>query len=135
MKRWVLAGVMVASSGLLAGCSSGPKTVEIEVNEMAFSKKEIALKAGVPVRLVLINKDKEVHDLSVDTIPVDVTAQTANPDGHTHAEGKEPDLHVSVKPGEKGWVEFTPTQGGTYTFYCTVAGHRDHGMEGTLVVS
>jgi uncharacterized cupredoxin-like copper-binding protein len=135
MKRWVLAGVMVASSGLLAGCSSGPKTVEIEVNEMAFSKKEIALKAGVPVRLVLINKDKEVHDLSVDTIPVDVTAQTADPDGHTHSEEKEPDLHVSVKPGAKGWVEFTPTQGGTYTFYCTVSGHRDHGMEGTLVVS
>lgn len=137
MKKWMLAVAAVVSLGILAGCARGPKTIEIEVKNMAFSKRAIALKTGVPVRLVLNNKDKVTHDLSVDTIPVDITAQTKNPDNHTHDDegGKEPDLHIGAEPGEKGWVEFTPTAAGTYTFYCTVDGHRVAGMEGTLVVS
>lgn len=134
MKKLILAGLMVAALGVLAGCSSGPKTIQIEAKNMAFNTNKITLKTGVPVKLVFVNKDQVVHDLSIDTIPVDVTAQTENPDGHDHA-GKEPDLHVSAKPGQKGWIEFTPTADGTYTFYCTVNGHKEHGMAGTLVVA
>lgn len=136
MKRWVLGLAVAASVGLLAGCSSGPKTVELTLREMSFNKKEITLKQGETVRLVLNNRDKEVHDWNIDVIPVDVLALTANPESsHTHASEREPDLHVSVEPGEKGWVEFTPLEAGTYTFYCTVDGHRsDHGMEGKLII-
>jgi uncharacterized cupredoxin-like copper-binding protein len=135
MKKWVLAAALVALTGVLGGCSSGPETVEIEIENMAFSTKEITLKTGVPVRLVLVNNDVVTHDLSVDIIAVDITAQTANPDDHAHKDEKEPDLHVGAKPGETGWVEFTPTADGTYTFYCTVPGHKEAAMEGTLVVS
>jgi uncharacterized cupredoxin-like copper-binding protein len=135
MKKWMLALAAVSLMGVLAGCSKGPKTVEIEVKNMAFSAKEIALKTGVPVRLVLNNKDTVTHDLSVDTIPVTITAQTKNPEGHAHEGEKEPDLHLGAKAGEKGWVEFTPTAEGTYTFYCTVDGHKESGMQGTLVVT
>lgn len=134
MNKWVLAGVVAASISVLVGCSSSPKTVQVEIKNMAFSTKQIDLQAGVPVKLVLVNHDKEVHDLSVETIPVDITAQTADPEGHVHTDGKEPDLHVAVKPGDKGWVEFTPTAAGTYSFYCSVPGHKASGMEGTLVV-
>lgn len=136
MKKWLLAVGMMVWMALLAGCASGPKKIEIETKNMAFSTKQITLKAGVPVRLFLVNNDTVVHDFSVDTIPVDVTAQTANPDPaeHTHAGEKEPDLHVAVLAGEKGWVEFTPMAAGTYTFYCSVSGHMAGGMQGTLVV-
>lgn len=133
MKRWALATILVATVGLLAGCG-GPKTVTIKLQDMSFNTKKIELRAGVLTRIVLDNRDKVTHDLSVDTIPVDVTAATESAAGHSHEEGKEPDLHVSVAAGEKGWVEFTPLEAGTFTFYCTVDGHRDHGMEGTLVV-
>lgn len=137
MKKWMLAVAMVASIGVMTGCSigSGKQTVKIEIKNMAFDKKEIAVKAGVPVELVLINKDTVVHDLSVDTI--DITVGTEAPDdGHDHEHGKkQPDLHVSARPGKKGTVIFTPLKEGTYTFYCTVEGHEMAGMKGTLVVS
>jgi uncharacterized cupredoxin-like copper-binding protein len=31
-------------------------------------------------------------------------------------------------------LDFTPTKPGTYEFFCTVAGHKDAGMVGTLIV-
>lgn len=137
MKKWMLGVAAVASIGLLAGCSiggSGVKTVKIEVKDMAFSKSEIVLKTGVPVELVLINNDTVIHDLSVDTIAITAGTEPVEEDDHDHGK-KEPDLHVSAKPGEKGTFVFTPIEDGTYTFYCSVAGHSGLGMTGTLVVS
>ncbi len=36
--------------------------------------------------------------------------------------------------GQTNTIEFTPTKPGTYEFFCTVAGHKEAGMVGTLVV-
>lgn len=135
MKRWMLALAAAASLSLLTGCSlGGPKTVTIDVKEMAYAKQAIVLKAGQPVELVLVNNDTEVHDLSVDTIPITAGTEAAAADDHDHG-GKNPDLHVSAKPGQKRTLRFTPIEEGTYIFYCTVPGHLEHGMQGTLVVS
>jgi uncharacterized cupredoxin-like copper-binding protein len=46
----------------------------------------------------------------------------------------EPQLHVAAMMGQTGVLEFTPTKPGTYEFFCTVAGHKEAGMVGTLVV-
>ncbi len=43
-------------------------------------------------------------------------------------------LNVSVGSGGAVTQELTVDKAGTYTFYCTVPGHREAGMEGTLVV-
>ena len=32
-------------------------------------------------------------------------------------------------------VEFTPSTPGEYEFFCTVAGHKEAGMVGTLIVT
>jgi uncharacterized cupredoxin-like copper-binding protein len=45
------------------------------------------------------------------------------------------DLHVAVEGGEEGILEFTPTKAGEFDVICTVTGHADAGMVGTLVVS
>ncbi|MDA0302102.1 MAG: plastocyanin/azurin family copper-binding protein [Chloroflexi bacterium] len=43
-------------------------------------------------------------------------------------------MHVAAEAGRVAEIEFTPTQAGTYVFYCTVPGHREAGMEGKLIV-
>ena len=47
----------------------------------------------------------------------------------------EYDLHVAVDGGASGTLEFTPTAAGEYEFTCTVTGHAEGGMMGTLTVS
>ncbi|MDP3767887.1 MAG: multicopper oxidase domain-containing protein, partial [Dehalococcoidia bacterium] len=46
----------------------------------------------------------------------------------------EAELHVAADPGGTAVLEFTPTETGDFVFYCTVEGHRESGMEGTITV-
>ena len=39
-----------------------------------------------------------------------------------------------LKPGESGTSEFIPSEPGTYYYICTVPGHREMGMVGTIIV-
>lgn len=51
---------------------------------------------------------------------------------HSHEDAA---VHVHTVGGEEAAVTFTPTEPGVYEFYCSVPGHRDAGMIGTLIVS
>lgn len=44
-------------------------------------------------------------------------------------------VHLHTVAGEAVTAAFTPTEPGTYEFYCSVPGHREAGMVGTLIVS
>jgi len=46
----------------------------------------------------------------------------------------EPAVHMGAMAGMSGSVTFVPTQPGTYEFFCAVAGHKEAGMVGTLMV-
>ena len=39
-----------------------------------------------------------------------------------------------LKPGDGGTSEFIPGEPGTYYYICTVPGHREMGMVGTIIV-
>ncbi len=62
-----------------------------------------------------------------------VTAQEAGYEGvivgTEIATGLQPML-----PGETGMSEFVPAEPGTYYYICTVAGHREQGMVGEIIV-
>ena len=71
--------------------------------------------AGEVVHITLINDDGMIHDLAI------------------------PDLDVQTAPTSRRQsavdVTFTPRDGGAHAYICTVSGHRQAGMEGSLIVA
>lgn len=43
-------------------------------------------------------------------------------------------VEVDARPKTSATGEVTPAAPGTYEFYCSIPGHREAGMKGTLVV-
>ena len=44
-------------------------------------------------------------------------------------------LKVVAKPGQTVTLDFTPTAKGTYEYVCTIPGHKEAGMKGTITVT
>jgi uncharacterized cupredoxin-like copper-binding protein len=115
------------------------REIVVEANDFSFGPDLIEVKVGEPVRIVFNNMGALEHDWSIAHIAAtDVHEESDHSAGHgDHMAGMDddPDLHVSAMPGESGVLEFTPTEAGTYEISCTVAGHQEAGMVGTLVVT
>jgi plastocyanin len=82
--------------------------------QLSFSTKQLSAKAGA-VTITFTNKASLEHNVTVAQGSVVLGATS------TFASGTRT-LTLNLKPG-------------TYTFYCSVPGHRQGGMEGTLAVS
>ena len=100
-----------------AKAPSGPGgTVQLEADptDLAYDTTELSSKPG-KVTIDFTNPSALEHDVAIE------------------GEGKELADSELVANGGKttASAELAP---GTYTFYCTVPGHREAGMEGTLVV-
>jgi len=86
--------------------------ITIEANDsFTFTPSEITIPANTDVEITLINTGVLPHDFTVDEANVKITAE-----GGQQATGT-----INLPPG-------------TYEFYCSVPGHRESGMVGTLIV-
>lgn len=100
---------------------------------LAFEPATITVKAGQPVRVVLENEENTaLHDFSVESMPV--SDVMAGGDEHAHGETSDFAVHVAAEAGNNGEVMFTPEEPGEYEFFCSVPGHREAGMTGTIIV-
>jgi uncharacterized cupredoxin-like copper-binding protein len=103
-----------------SSASSAPanaQVVEIDVSSSGFSftKTQATAKAG-PVELRSVNPQSVSHDISL--------------------KGNGVDVHGNlVSNGDVSTVSVADLKPGTYTFYCSVPGHEQAGMKGTLTVS
>jgi uncharacterized cupredoxin-like copper-binding protein len=87
--------------------------VVLEVAGSEFSFTPSALKASAGTTTIrLVNKGVVEHDFTIDALKIKISA----------APGKTAEAVVTLKPG-------------TYKSYCTVPGHLQSGMKGTLTVS
>jgi uncharacterized cupredoxin-like copper-binding protein len=126
---------------LLAACSassvSQPATeLTVEASDFAYSPATITIPAGQPVTLTLQNRGAVEHDFVVDTIQVtDVEASDTGPAAHHQMDEPEYDLHFFARAGESAALKFTAMEPGTYEIFCTIEGHKQAGMIGTLIVS
>ncbi len=99
------------------GGAGGGSTVDISTpsgGDLAFDQKDVTAKAG-NVTIDFDNKQGLSHDVKVED-----------------SSGKELGGTDLVSSGTAtATVDLQP---GTYTFFCSVPGHREAGMEGTLTV-
>ena len=126
---------------LLVGCASTPPhattEIAVEAADFTYTPATITVPAGEPVTLTLKNTGKVEHDFIIDKINVtDVEASDTGPATH-HQIGHEAayDLHFFAKAGETETLQFTASEPGTYEIFCSVEGHKEAGMIGTLVVA
>lgn len=86
--------------------------ITVEGGSFKYNPNQITVKKGQPVKIILESKDL-MHDFVIDELNVKST---------------------QAKAGESVEVAFTPTQTGSFEFYCSVGNHRAMGMKGTLIV-
>lgn len=91
--------------------ADGAREIEVVANDFAFDPAEITAEAGEDLAIALTSEDM-LHDFTIDEL----------------------DAHVVAERGDTATGGLSAVEAGTYTYYCSVAGHRNAGMEGTLTV-
>ena len=141
----ILAGFLVILISLIiVACGSTEPTplptlsLSLLATDIAYDQDRLEVMAGQPVKIMLSNEGALEHDFSIMEIPYvgDVMAEETEEEmAHDmNAMEVDPEVHVAAPVGGRSSVEFTPTTPGEYEFFCTVAGHKEAGMKGTLVV-
>ncbi|MGE0134095.1 MAG: plastocyanin/azurin family copper-binding protein [Dehalococcoidia bacterium] len=131
----------LAAAALLAACGGDDsedtpaRAMQVSMQDIAFSSTALTAAKGEHIRIELDNKGGVTHDFTIDRMPMQGLHMMggAGGDEHQHMTGDHA-MHLALDKGKSGWLEFEPTEAGAYEFYCTVAGHRDAGMRGTLTV-
>lgn len=88
------------------------KTITVEAGAFYFNPKEIRVKKGEKVKIVLTAKDM-MHDFTIDELKVKLPV---------------------TKASETNSVKFTADQAGQFEYYCSVGQHRANGQVGKLIV-
>jgi uncharacterized cupredoxin-like copper-binding protein len=110
--------------------NGGGSEIDVEMVDIDYSTEQIEATAAEPLTINFENTGALVHDFTIDEGPFTEISS----EGGTDESGGEWAIHYALDPGNSGSLTFTTTEAGEYTFYCTVPGHREAGMEGTLTV-
>jgi plastocyanin len=102
------------------------ETITIRLSSFAFAPDHLRLKAGVPVRLRLVNASNGGHDFSA---PAFFAASRVLPGSWA-----PPDGDVAVGSNQTVEIALVPRTPGTYRFECTHFLHSLFGMHGTVEV-
>jgi plastocyanin len=103
------------AAGPAAG-RAGARTLRLSADpggELRFDKRSLEARAG-RVTIAMTNPSSVPHNVSIEGDGVDQH-------GETVGQGGRSTVRAELRPGE-------------YDFYCSVPGHRQGGMEGTLTV-
>jgi uncharacterized cupredoxin-like copper-binding protein len=125
-----------AACGSTNATSTTTQSFAVTAKEFSFAPAELTVTAGQPVELTLQNTGAVEHDWSVSDIDLAGNPTTTGETGGGHMDDVHdaPKLHVAAGPAAQGKLMFTPSKAGTYAVFCTVAGHKEAGMVGTLTV-
>lgn len=127
-----------------AGDLSRQEPVEVvvelgsEENPMRFYPDELVFETGKLYRMILSNKSNIKHYFSSDSFVQSIYTRKVmayTPDGDMVAEIKGQVREIEVFPGHTADWWFVPIQTGKFNdLKCTVEGHSEAGMTGTITI-
>jgi uncharacterized cupredoxin-like copper-binding protein len=136
--RWT---ILLALGMAVAACTPSAERAELTIvaTDFAYTPSTLEVRDGQPVHLRLQNDGSLEHDLSLSGLPIAEGSVAATPESghdmsHLHTDAAL-SVHLSAQPGQTASVSFTPTEPGSYRFICTIPGHQEAGMFGTLMVT
>lgn len=89
------------------------KQLNISGSEFSFNPASIPLEKGEKVELVFTNSGSVPHDFVIDELGIRTQV---------------------LSPGEIEIVSINTDKAGTFSYYCSVEGHREAGMEGKIII-
>lgn len=152
MKRvLVLAAVILVTATACGGdddsgtvASSGDeRTVDIEMQDIAYSPDQVDVEVGETIRFVFENTGKVQHDAYIgdEAAQMDhekemMAADDEDDGGMDHGGGGGgDDGSITVEPGDTGELTYTFEEAGTVLIGCHEPGHYDAGMIITVEVT
>jgi nitrite reductase (NO-forming) len=102
----------VSPSPAAGACAVVGTVVDVQAFDLGFTPTTIEVPASGSTRIVFANTGRVVHNLTVDALGIQI---------------------IASRGGTNEAVVTDPVPG-TYEFYCSVSGHRQAGMVGTLIV-
>ena len=106
----------------------GAVVIPVRTTDFTFDPPVLRMPAGKLVRMELTNVGKLDHDVMLHDLPV--SGVRFPPGQHMHGDY----VAAHARTNRVEWVEFIPGAPGTYPVSCSVMGHREAGMAGTLIV-
>ncbi len=164
IRRWWVSVALVLAGGLLVGACGGgdgddadvhpddddspaaensyleaaPKDALflVEMTSFAFAPDVLEVTVGDVVEIAIQNVEPVLHDFTIDDIDADAhVSYLAGTGQHAHQEPDvEADVHFALTEPGTGVVHLRINEPGEFVFYCSVPGHREGGMVGTLIV-
>ena len=143
----VIAGVIVSFSGYPSEdfheVVVHKVTLRVDGNRNAYTQSSINVSAGSKVRIMFINSARsKAHNwvMGKESILMDDLVQSSLDAGSSSEFLPDDSLIYAathlVAPNDRVTIEFdAPQASGEYVFLCTVPGHSESGMHGTVIVS
>ncbi len=109
------------------------QTITVNIDEYSYTPETLKLKVGQAYKFELVNKGEKKHYFTAPEFYKAIATRKvqSNKDG----EIKAPYFTaIELMVGGQLDLYFVPVKKGKYPLYCTIKGHRDEGMEGTLII-
>ena len=143
MRKFATAVVVGAASLtlFLGGCSGGGEkeaakpagggsasAAALKMEDIKFDKNALTATKGQTLTISINNAGALEHDFTIEKIDAKATVDGKDAKSDKYA------VYAPIKAKAAGKVELTPNAAGTFEYFCSVAGHKEAGMKGTLTV-
>jgi uncharacterized cupredoxin-like copper-binding protein len=121
---------LLLGAALLPACSSGPRTITVDMRFSHYRPAALVVHEGETVRFRLVNEDPITHEFIIGTAQQQLVHETGQEIEHNGLPGQ-----ASLGPGETRTISFTFGATGSLIFACHRPGHYAYGMRGTITIT